>query len=99
MPGPCKRNMYFRRDFVSWQWKKLGNYTDRRRRKFLSRIRLGVRWPRCPRISRCWWCSGARRSGPCSPASTRRGTATGRGSPRPAHVACRFAIGPRMRFH
>lgn len=90
--------LYFRLDWNSWQRKKLDN-TDRHRRKFPSRIRPGVRWPMCPRTWRCWWCSGARRSGPCSPASTRRGTANGRASPRPARGACRFAIAPRMNCH
>lgn len=73
--------------------------TDRRRRKFQSRIRPGGRWPRCPRTWRCLWCSGERHSDPCNPASTRRGTASGRASQRPARASFRSAIGPRTNSH
>lgn len=73
--------------------------TDRRRRKFQSRIRPVDRWPRCPRTWRCWWCFGARHSGLCNPASTRRGTTSGRASQRPARASFRSAIGPRTNSH
>lgn len=98
MPRPYKC-IYFSLNSNSLAMKENWDNTDHHRRMFLSRIRLGVRWPRCPRTWRCWWCSGECRSGPCSPASTRRGTTSGRVSRRRVHVSCHFATAPRTNYH